>query len=60
MTLQDYARSERATVTVDWVILTAALVGLSLAVTGVVAEGLGKAVDELSRILSNIEINTEF
>jgi hypothetical protein len=39
-TFKTFASDEAGAVTVDWVVLTAALVGLGLAVMGVIAGGL--------------------
>jgi Flp pilus assembly pilin Flp len=43
--IQNFAKSESGAVTVDWVVLTAAVVGLGLAVMAVVSGG----VENLSR-----------
>jgi hypothetical protein len=48
--IKTFAQSESGAVTVDWVVLTAAIVGLGLAVMAVVSGG----VEDLSR-----DINTE-
>jgi hypothetical protein len=39
-TFKTFASDEAGAVTVDWVVLTAALVGLGLAVMGVISNGL--------------------
>ncbi|WP_299836980.1 hypothetical protein [uncultured Jannaschia sp.] len=38
--IRAFLTAERGSVTIDWVILSAALVGLGLAVTGVISKGL--------------------
>ena len=43
--IKTFAKSESGAVTVDWVVLTAAIVGLGLAVLAVVSAG----VEDLSR-----------
>lgn len=50
--LQTFANNESGAVTVDWVVLTAALVGLALAVLGVVSGGVedvARDVDDVTR-----------
>ena len=39
--IKNFASNESGAVTVDWVVLTAALVGLGLAVMAVVSNGVG-------------------
>ena len=41
--LNNFKNDESGAVTVDWVVLTAALVGLGLLVIGVVSQGLSNA-----------------
>lgn len=57
-----FAADEDGAVTVDWVVLTAALVGLAMAVVGVFANGtksVGDTVEgELSDIGSRISTGT--
>ena len=38
ITIRQYIRSESGAVTVDWVVLTAAILGISVAVMGIVAK----------------------
>ena len=49
---QNFIKSESGAVTVDWVVLTAALVGLGLAVMAVISTGIedltGEIQDELA------------
>jgi Flp pilus assembly pilin Flp len=47
--IKNFAKSESGAVTVDWVVLTAAIVGLGLAVMAVVSGG----VEDLSRDIDN-------
>jgi Flp pilus assembly pilin Flp len=53
--IQNFAKSESGAVTVDWVVLTAALVGLGLAVMAVVSGG----VEDLSTGISDALTNTD-
>lgn len=46
-TFKNFASDESGAVTVDWVVLTAALVGLGLAVMGVVSSGVGNVANEM-------------
>lgn len=46
--IQNFAKSESGAVTVDWVVLTAALVGLGLAVMAVVSGGVEDLSAEIS------------
>ena len=45
--IQNFAKSESGAVTVDWVVLTAALVGLGLAVMAVVSGGVEDLSSEI-------------
>jgi hypothetical protein len=51
-----FAQSEDGAVTVDWVVLTAALVGLGLATMAVVSGGVEDLSDEVSVELASIEV----
>ena len=55
-----FLRSEQGAVTVDWVVLTAALVGLSLAVMGVVATGVENASQRIAAQLRSDMVNAQF
>lgn len=46
-----FKNDESGAVTVDWVVLTAALVGLGLLVIGVVSNGLGTAANSIDASL---------
>ena len=52
--MMTFAKSESGAVTVDWVVLTAALVGLGLAVMAVVSSG----VENLGTDIRNSQANT--
>lgn len=45
--INTFLKAEDGAVTVDWVVLTAALVGLGLAVMGVVSTGVGNVSAEM-------------
>ncbi len=49
--LKNFINDEAGAVTVDWVVLTAALVGLGLAVMGVVAGGIGNVAADINEDL---------
>ncbi|MEM8848431.1 MAG: hypothetical protein AAGE03_00205 [Pseudomonadota bacterium] len=55
-----FAADESGAVTVDWVVLTAALVGLGLAVMTVVRGGVQDLSDEINQNLCGIDIGTTF
>jgi Flp pilus assembly pilin Flp len=50
---KNFKNDESGAVTVDWVVLTAALVGLGLAVITVVAGGLNTAANAINTDLNN-------
>ncbi len=50
-TIKTFAGDESGAVTVDWVVLTAALVGLGLAVMGVVSTGIGQVSSQIETSL---------
>ena len=56
--LKSFALSESGAVTVDWVVLTAALVGLGLAVTNTVGAGLSNLSNEIRTQLERDHIST--
>lgn len=58
--LVSFARSESGAVTVDWVVLTAALVGLGLAVTNTVSNGLEDLSNEIRTQLERDHIVEDF
>jgi hypothetical protein len=57
---QSYLFDESGAITVDWVVLTATVTGLGLAVAGVVSSGLQSASRQTSDTLSSISIQTTF
>jgi Flp pilus assembly pilin Flp len=57
---QHFAKDTSGAVTIEWVVLTAATVALSLAVMGVVRDGVGNLSQEIADHLSNIQIRTTF
>jgi Flp pilus assembly pilin Flp len=58
--LKTFAADESGAVTVDWVVLTAALVGLGLAVMGVVRGGVNDLTTDISEQLCGIGISDTF
>lgn len=60
MPLAHFLKSETAAVTVDWVVLTAAIVGLGLAVMSVVSGGIENLAQDISQFIADIEIKTSF
>ncbi|WP_308915648.1 hypothetical protein [Jannaschia sp. LMIT008] len=50
-----FLSDESGAVTVDWVVLTAALVGLGLAAMGVVRSGVANLSDEIGSQLANTD-----
>lgn len=51
--IERFTRGESGAVTVDWVVLTAALVGLGLAVMGVVSQGVQSASTNITGALQS-------
>jgi len=58
--IKNFAKSESGAVTVDWVVLTAAIVGLGLAVMAVVSGGVSDLSTNIQGQLSGQEITTTF
>ena len=58
--IKNFAKSESGAVTVDWVVLTAAIVGLGLAVMAVVSGGVSDLSTNISGQLSGQTITTAF
>lgn len=56
----DFFHDDRGAVTVDWVVLTAAVVGLGLATTAVVSAGVNTASNATADELSGYTIQTRF
>jgi len=59
-TTAQFLLSEDGAVTVDWVVLTAAVVGLGLAATAVVASGVGDLSGDINTQLVSKEIASSF
>jgi hypothetical protein len=55
-----FAQSAEGAVTVDWVVLTAALVGLGLAVMGVLSSGLNDLSGDVTTLMTDYDIQTTF
>jgi Flp pilus assembly pilin Flp len=58
--LKRFARQESGAVTVDWVVLTAAIVGLGLAVIGVLRTAYEPNSTNIGTELQEISINRSF
>ena len=58
--IKNFASDESGAVTVDWVVLTAAIVGLGLAVMIVVSRGLENLSGDIDTQLSAQGISTTF
>ncbi len=57
-TIKAFAANESGAVTVDWVVLTAAIVGLGLAVITSVRSGVGDLATDISTSLSGASVAT--
>jgi Flp pilus assembly pilin Flp len=58
--IKTFAKSESGAVTVDWVVLTAAIVGLGLAVMAVVSGGVEDLAGDIDTQLTDMGIDTTF
>lgn len=58
--IKNFIADQSGAVTVDWVVLTAALVGLGLAVMGVVSGGIKTASDNITTQLGAQGVATTF
>ena len=58
--IKSFRNDEDGAVTVDWVVLTAAIVGLGIAVLAAVSGGVADLSTDISNQLLNQEITTEF
>jgi Flp pilus assembly pilin Flp len=58
--IKNFVSNESGAVTVDWVVLTAAIVGLGLAVMGVVSGGTKTLTQTISDQMSSQTISTVF
>ncbi len=54
----NFAKNESGAVTVDWVVLTAAIVGIAIAVLTVISGGIGSAASGINDQLSSAGSNT--
>jgi Flp pilus assembly pilin Flp len=54
-TIKNFAKSESGAVTVDWVVLTAAIVGLGLAVMAVVSGGIEELSNNIGQSLADTD-----
>jgi Flp pilus assembly pilin Flp len=57
--IKNFAKSESGAVTVDWVVLTAALVGLGLAVMAVVSAGVENLGTDIANSLAMTNPETD-
>ena len=55
---KNFRADESGAVTVDWVVLTAAVVGLGLAALAAIRSGTGALTSKINTHLSGISINT--
>ncbi|MDG4648249.1 pilus assembly protein [Roseibacterium sp. SDUM158017] len=58
--MKKFLVSEAGAVTVDWVVLTAALVGLCLAVFALISGGLEDVAGDINTALTQSTVNTTF
>jgi Flp pilus assembly pilin Flp len=58
--IKNFAKSESGAVTVDWVVLTAAIVGLGLAVMAVVSGGLEDLSGDIASEMSGMDAQSGF
>ena len=56
--VKQFSKDECGAVTVDWVVLTAAIVGLGIAVIASVAGGVNDLASNISGSLSDGQVNT--
>ncbi len=54
--MKNFVADESGAVTVDWVVLTAAIVGLGIAVVTSVRTGVGSVGTEISRSLGTVSL----
>lgn len=57
---QNFLKDESGAVTVDWVVLTAAIVGLGVAVYGVVSGGIADLSGDINTQLKTNQVSTTF
>lgn len=56
MPFSKFLHSEDGAVTVDWVVLTAALVGLAVATAGMVSEGVGTLGETTGETVAGVTV----
>lgn len=54
--LKKFRNDESGAVTVDWVVLTAAIIGLGFIVINVVGDAVSEKADQMSSAISGIEV----
>jgi len=57
--LKTFRDDESGAVTVDWVVLTAAIVGLGIAVIAAVSGGVSELGEQISTAVGGIEVDAE-
>ena len=60
MDLKNFLNDESGAVTVDWVVLTAAIVGLGIAVLSSVGKGTTTMADNISTYLAGQDVTTTY
>ena len=58
--LKSFFANDDGAITVDWVVLTAALVGLGLAVMGLISGGIEELSNDINATMEGVEIDDEF
>jgi len=58
--IHTFWQDEAGAITVDWVVLTAAITGLGIATTATVGSGVNNASSDTSDVMSDFEISTSF
>ena len=58
--INKFLRSEGGSVSVDWVVLTAAVAGMALAATAVIEEGIGTLASDLEAQLRTQQVSDAF
>ncbi|MEM9011864.1 MAG: hypothetical protein AAGE18_11595 [Pseudomonadota bacterium] len=57
--LRRFGADENGAVTVDWVVLTAAIVGLGIGVISVIEGGVGTLASNISDAVSSVTVDTD-
>ena len=58
--IKNFAADESGAVTVDWVVLTAAIVGLGLAVMSVISGSTEELTGKIGTAMHNMSVSTNF